>query len=45
MGVLTEGNMRVSLGRDTTDADVDALLAAVPEVVGRLREASGVTGR
>jgi cysteine desulfurase len=45
MGVLTEGNVRVSLGRETTDADVDALLAAVPEVVAQLRAASGVTGR
>ena len=37
MGVLTHGNVRVSLGRDTTGADVDALLAAIPEVVGALR--------
>ena len=45
MGVLTEGNVRVSLGRDTTDADIDALLAAVPDVVASLRRASGVEGR
>lgn len=35
MGVLTHGNVRVSLGHGTTEADVDALLAALPEVVGK----------
>ncbi len=33
MGALTHGNIRVSLGRDTTEADVDAFLAVLPEVV------------
>ena len=37
MGVLTHGNVRVSLGRDTTQSDVDALLAAIPDVVRALR--------
>ena len=38
MGVLTQGNVRVSLGRDTTEADVDALLRQLPKVVSSLRE-------
>jgi cysteine desulfurase len=37
MGALTHGNIRVSLGRDTTEADVDAFLAMLPEVVASLR--------
>jgi cysteine desulfurase len=37
MGALTHGNIRVSLGRDTTAADVDAFLAVLPEVVAGLR--------
>jgi cysteine desulfurase len=37
MGALTHGNVRVSLGRDTTEADVDAFLAVLPGVVAGLR--------
>jgi cysteine desulfurase len=37
MGVLTHGNVRVSLGRDTTQADVDGFLGALPGVVTALR--------
>ncbi|HVE63816.1 MAG TPA: cysteine desulfurase family protein [Mycobacteriales bacterium] len=37
MGVLTHGNVRVSLGRDTTAEDVEELLRVVPEVVRHLR--------
>ena len=37
MGALTHGNVRVSLSRDTTLADVDRLLAALPGVLARLR--------
>jgi cysteine desulfurase len=37
MGALTHGNARVSLGPGTTDADVDALAAVLPEVVAELR--------
>ncbi|MGZ5417444.1 MAG: cysteine desulfurase family protein [Nocardioides sp.] len=37
MGALTHGNIRVSLGRDTTEADVDAFLAVLPEIVAGLR--------
>ena len=33
MGALTHGNVRVSLTRDATEADVDAFLAALPDVV------------
>lgn len=38
MGVLTHGNVRVSLTRDTTEADVDAFLAALPDVVAAIRD-------
>jgi cysteine desulfurase len=37
MGALTHGNVRVSLTRDTTDADVDAFCAALPAVVAEIR--------
>ena len=37
MGALTHGNVRVSLTRDTTDAEVDAFCAALPEVVAEIR--------
>lgn len=37
MGALTHGNVRVSLDRDATEADVDDFLAALPEVITDLR--------
>ncbi len=37
MGALTHGNVRVSLTRDTTEADVDRLLTALPGVVEEIR--------
>ena len=37
MGVDAEHSLRVSVGWDTTDADVDAFLDAFPAVVDRLR--------
>ena len=37
MGALTHGNVRVSLTRDTTAADVEAFCAALPGVVAELR--------
>jgi cysteine desulfurase len=37
MGALTHGNVRVSLSRDTTAADVDRFLAVLPGVVEDLR--------
>ena len=39
---LAQGSLRLTLGRDTTDADIDALLGALPPIVARLRAASGV---
>jgi cysteine desulfurase len=42
MGVLTHGNVRVSLTRDTSDEDVDAFLAALPEVVRDIRAEVGL---
>jgi len=44
MGVLSHGNVRVSLHRGVSGADVDAFLAALPEVVAGLRAAAGVAG-
>jgi cysteine desulfurase len=37
MGALTHGNVRVSLTRDASEADVDAFLVALPEVVAEIR--------
>ncbi len=37
MNVLTHGNVRVSLGRDTSEADVDVFLAVLPDVVAEIR--------
>jgi cysteine desulfurase len=42
MGVLTHGNVRVSLTRSTTAAEVDRFLDTLPRVVERLRERAGV---
>ncbi len=44
MGVLTHGNVRVSLPFDTAAADVERFLAVLPDVVARLRERAGVSG-
>jgi cysteine desulfurase len=43
MGVLSQGNVRVSLHRDTKTSDVDRLLAELPGIVARLREEAGVS--
>jgi cysteine desulfurase len=37
MGALTHGNVRVSIGRETTDDDVARFLAVLPGVLGDLR--------
>lgn len=42
MGVLTHGNVRLSLGRDTTRADVDAFCDALPGVVADIRARVGL---
>ncbi|MDG4765144.1 aminotransferase class V-fold PLP-dependent enzyme [Solwaraspora sp. WMMD406] len=44
MGVLSHGNVRVSLHRDTTDTDVERFLAELPQVVADLRAEAGVVG-
>jgi cysteine desulfurase len=41
MGVLTSGNVRLSLSRSTTEGDVDRFLAVLPGVVERLRHDAG----
>ena len=42
MGVLTHGNVRVSLGRPTTEEDVDRFADVVPRVVTRIRAEAGL---
>ncbi len=42
MGALTHGNVRISLGRDATDQQVEDLLGVLPDVVGRLRSEVGL---
>ena len=37
LGALTHGNVRISLGREVTDEDVERLTTVLPEVVARLR--------
>jgi cysteine desulfurase len=44
MGVLTHGNVRVSLHRGTSEDDVERFLAVLPGVVADLRREAGVTG-
>jgi cysteine desulfurase len=40
-GAFTAGNIRVSVGAQTTNADIDRLLAVLPTEVARLRAESG----
>ncbi|MEV6847677.1 aminotransferase class V-fold PLP-dependent enzyme [Actinoplanes sp. NPDC051411] len=42
MGVLTHGNVRVSLHRGTTDDDVDRFLAVLPGLVAGIRKEAGM---
>lgn len=42
MKVLTHGNIRVSLHRDVSDADVDRFLAELPGIVADLRKEVGM---
>ncbi|MGW0803107.1 cysteine desulfurase family protein [Nonomuraea sp. NPDC002799] len=42
MGVLTHGNVRVSLPREAAAAEVDRFLAVLPEMVRRIRQDAGV---
>jgi cysteine desulfurase len=44
MGVLSHGNVRVSLHPDTTAEEVDRFLDVLPGLVGRLRAEAGVVG-
>jgi cysteine desulfurase len=44
MGVLSHGNVRVSLHRETNEADVDRFLAELPAIVAALRAEAGVSG-
>lgn len=43
MGVLSHGNVRVSLHRDVTESDVDRFLAELPGIVAGLRAEAGVS--
>jgi cysteine desulfurase len=42
MGVLSHGNVRVSLHRGTTEADVNRFLAVLPGVVADIRKEAGM---
>lgn len=42
MGALTHGNVRVSLGRETTDEQVTAFCAALRDAVGEIRGRAGL---
>ena len=42
MGVLSHGNVRVSLHRDTTEADVERFLAVLPGIVAGIRREAGM---
>jgi cysteine desulfurase len=42
MGVLSHGNVRVSLHRDTTEAEVDRFLAVLPGIVAEIRKEAGL---
>jgi cysteine desulfurase len=44
MGVLSHGNVRVSLPSDVDDAEVDRFLAVLPGIVADLRAEAGVVG-
>lgn len=44
MGVLSHGNVRVSLHRETTPEQVDRFLAELPDIVAALRAEAGVVG-
>ncbi|HKD97876.1 MAG TPA: aminotransferase, partial [Micromonosporaceae bacterium] len=43
MGVLSHGNVRVSLHRDSTAEEVDRFLDVLPGVVERLRAEAGAS--
>ncbi len=42
MGVLSHGNVRVSLHRETTEEEVDRFLAVLPGVVAEIRKEAGM---
>ncbi|GCD91797.1 cysteine desulfurase family protein [Nocardioides sp. LS1] len=42
MGVLTHGNVRVSVGRGTTTDDIERFLAVLPDVVAGIRREAGL---
>ncbi|MGS2618382.1 cysteine desulfurase family protein [Micromonospora sp. LZ34] len=44
MGVLSHGNVRVSLHQETTEADVERFLTELPGIVADLRAEAGVVG-
>ncbi len=43
VGALTHGNLRLSLGPETTDDDIDHLLRTLPAAVADLRKEAGVS--
>lgn len=41
MGALTQGSIRVSMGRDTTEQDIETFLDALPPIVEQARKLAG----
>ena len=41
---LAQGSLRITLGRDNTDEDVDYLLSVLPDIVGKLRAMPSLAG-
>ena len=41
---LAQGSLRITLGRDNTDEDVDYLLSVLPGIVGKLRAMPSLAG-
>ena len=44
MGVLTHGNVRLSLHHGTTESEVDRFLSVLPPLVARLRREAEADG-
>jgi len=40
---LAHASLRLTVGKSTTEADIDRVLATLPEIVARLRSLAGTT--
>ena len=41
---MAQASLRITLGRDNTDDDVDYLLSVLPDIIGKLRAMPSLTG-